>query len=86
MLNWVCTILSDLLRFRPHAESYIPASQAGFHKGSSCTDIIFARRLLCSTAIMYDVDVHFLRLDLTKAFDTPTRDLILKSIQSASKD
>ena len=87
LLNGVRKILSLILleRFRPHAESYIiPASQAGFRKGRSCTDIIFAKRLLCSTAIMYDVDVHFLCLDLSKAFDTPTRDLILESIQSAS--
>ena len=86
LLNGVRKILSLILleRFRPHAESYIPASQAGFRKGRSCTDIIFAKRLLCSTAIMYDVDVHFLCLDLSKAFDTPTRDLILEFIQSAS--
>ena len=33
---------------------------------------------------MYDLDVHFLCLDLSTAFDTPTRDLILRSIQLAS--
>ena len=33
---------------------------------------------------MYDLDVHFLCLDLSKAFDIPTRDLILRSIQLAS--
>ena len=33
---------------------------------------------------MYDVDVHFLCLNLSKAFDVPTRDLILQSIKSAS--
>ena len=86
LLNGIRKILSLILleRFSPYADSYIPASQAGFRKGRSCTDIIFAKRLLCSTAIMYDLDVHFLCLDLSKAFDTPTRDLILKSIQLAS--
>ena len=46
--------------------------------------IIILPWLPCSTAIMYDLDVHFLCLDLSKAFDTPTRDLILRSIQLAS--
>ena len=73
-----------LERFSPYGESYIPASQAGFRKGRSSTDIIFAKCLLCSTVIMYDLDVHLLCLDLSKAFDTPTRDLIVKSIQLAS--
>ena len=42
LLNGLRKILSLILleRFRPHAESYIPASQPGFHKGCSCTDII----------------------------------------------
>ena len=85
LLNGIRQILSliQLERFRPYAESYIPSSQAGFCKGRSCTDIVFAKRLLCSTAIMYEVDVHFLCLDLSRAFDTPTRDLILESIQIA---
>ena len=85
LINGICKILSLILleRFRPYAKSYIPSSQAGFCKGRSCTDIIFAKHLLCSTAIMYEVDVHFLCLDLSMAFDTPTRDLILESIQIA---
>ena len=33
---------------------------------------------------MYDLDVHFLCSDLSKAFDTPAKDLMLKSIQLAS--
>ena len=32
---------------------------------------------------MYEVDVRFLYLDLSRAFDTPTKDLILESIQIA---
>ena len=36
--------------------------------------------VVCSTAIMYDLDVHFLCLDFSNAFDTPTRNLILRSI------
>ena len=35
---------------------------------------------------MYDVDVHFLCLNLSKAFNVPTRDLILQSIQSANNN
>ena len=62
----------------------VPASQAGFRKGRSCTDNMFAKCLLCSTTIMYDADVHHLCLNLSKAFDAPTRDLILQSIQSAN--
>ena len=55
LLNGIRNILSLILlkRFSPYAESYIPASQAGFCKGQSCTDIIFTKWLLCSTAIMY---------------------------------
>ena len=83
VLNGIHKILFLLERFRPHTESHIPASQACSRKGRSCADI-FAKCLLHSTAIMYDVDVHFLCLDLSKAFYTPTRDPILESIQSAS--
>ena len=46
--------------------------------------LVFAKCLLYSTAIMYDLDVHFLCLDPSKAFDTPTSDLILKPVQLAS--
>ena len=85
LLNGIRKILSLILleRFRPYAETYVPDSQAGFRKGRSCTDIVFAKRLLCSTAIIYNIPMHFLCLDLSKAFDTPTRDLILESIQAA---
>ena len=88
LLNGVHKVLSLILleRFSRYADTYIPASQAGFCKGQSCTDIIFAKWLLCSTTIMYDLDVHFLCLDLIKAFDTTTRDLILRSIQLATEN
>ena len=33
---------------------------------------------------MYDLDVHFLCLNPSKTFDTPARDLMLKSIQLVS--
>ena len=46
--------------------------------------LVFAKCLLYSTAIMYDLDVHFLCLDPSKTFKTPTSDLILKPVQLAS--
>ena len=87
LLNGIRNILSLILleRFRDHTDSFIPASQAGFRKGRGCTDIIFAKRIICSLAQLTSLEAHFLCLDLSKAFDTPSRRLILDSLNQASK-
>ena len=68
-----------LQRFSPYVHFYIPASQAGFRKGCSCADIIFAKRLICSMALLTDMDFHFLCLDLSWALNTPSREMILEA-------
>ena len=86
LLNGIRKLLSLILlkRFSPYANLYIPASQAGFRKGRSCADIIFAKRLICSMALLTDMEFHFLCLDLSRAFDTPSREMILESLLAAS--
>ena len=76
LLNGIQKLLSLILlkRFSPYANSYIPATQPGFMKGRSCADIIFAKRLVCSMALLTDMGFHFLCLDLSRAFDTPSRE------------
>ena len=56
LLNGIRKLLSLILlkRFSPYANSYIPATQAGFRKGHSCADIFFAKRLICSMALLTD--------------------------------
>ena len=75
LLNGIRKLLSLILlkRFSPYTNSYIPATQAGFRKGRSCTDIIFAKMLICSMALLTDMEFHFLCFDLSRAFDTPSR-------------
>ena len=82
LLNGIRKLLSLILlkRFSPYANLYIPASQAGFRKGRSCADIIFAKRLICSMALLTDMEFHFLGLDLSRASDTPSREAILESL------
>ena len=86
LLNGIWKLLSLILlkRFSPYGNSYIPATQAGFKKGRSCADIIFAKRLICSMALLTDMEFHFLCLDLSRAFDTPSRETILESLLAAS--
>ena len=87
LLNGIQKLLLLVLvqRFSPYVNSYIPASQAGFRKGRSCADIIFAKRLICLVALLTDMEFHFLCLDLSQAFDTPSRETILESLLAASE-
>ena len=50
LLNGIRMDLSLILSktFRDHYDSFIPASEAGFLKGGSCTDIILAKCIICS--------------------------------------
>ena len=86
LLNGIRKVLSLILlkRFSPYTNSYIPATQAGFRKGHSCADIIFAKRMICSMALLTDMEFHFLCLDLSRAFDTPSRETILESLLTAT--
>ena len=86
ILNGIQKVLSLVLlkRLRDHADSFIPPSQAGFRKGRGCTAIIFAKRIICSLAQLTNEEAHFLCLDLSKAFNTPSRGLILDSLKQTN--
>lgn len=53
-------------------------------KGRGYTDIIFAKCIICSLAQLTILEAHFLCLNLSKAFDTPSRGLTLHSLKQAS--
>ena len=53
----------------------IPLSQAAYRKGRSTTEHVFAMKILCEKAITScDYSTHILLLDMTKAFDTISRE------------
>ena len=56
----------------------IPESQCGFRKDSRIIDMIFTARQLQEKCQEHNVDLHMAFVDLTKAFDTVSRDGLWK--------
>lgn len=64
-----------LNRLIAHLEQgLLPESQCGFRKGRGTTDIVFAVRQLQKKCQKQNVDLYSTFVDLTKAFDTVSRD------------
>nr|XP_014353239.1 PREDICTED: LOW QUALITY PROTEIN: uncharacterized protein LOC106706591 [Latimeria chalumnae] len=60
------------------AEKILPDSQHGFRKGRGTTDMIFAARQLQEKCRDQNVDLYCVFVDLTKAFDTVSRESFWK--------
>ena len=65
--------LITLQRIQARVEAYLSASQAGFRKGRSTADIVWAYRWLAAKAIRYQREIYILGLDMSRAFDTIDR-------------
>lgn len=71
-----------LKRLSPKLEPKISAYQSGFRPGRSTTEIVWAKRWLISIALLYEVDIYFLGIDLSRAFDRVVRARLLHSVAS----
>ena len=68
-----------LMRFiKVILEIFLPDSQCGFRKGRGTTDMIFAARQLQEKCQEQKMNLYFAFVDLTKAFDTVSREGLWK--------
>lgn len=77
--------LTLLHRIQSKLEPVIPNYQSGFRPGRSTTDIIWAKRWLISMVVTFDVEIHLLGIDLTRAFGTIDRPLLLTRLSAVPK-
>ena len=71
-----------LQRIYPKADAFISQGQSGFRRGRSSADIIWVYRWVDAMAQRYQgFAMHVLGVDLTKAFDTVDRLLLLKVLR-----
>ena len=71
-------ILLNRLNAHPDQAGLIPESQCGFRKDRGTIDIIFTARQLQDKCQRQNVDLYMTFVDLTKAFDTVSRDGLWK--------
>lgn len=77
--------LITLRRIQPKVDQYLSASQAGFRRGRSTADIVWAHRWLAATAIRYQKTIRILGLDMSRAFDTIDRNRLMKILEDEVK-
>ena len=62
-------------------EEKIPKSQAAYQRGRGTTEQVLALKILIEKAITScDYDLHILLLDMSKAFDTVRRKMLLNDL------
>ena len=81
MLRKILTICL-LKRIWTRLKTKIPLNQAAYQPGRSTTEQVFAIKILCEKAITSnDYKLHLLLLDMSKAFDTVKRDILMKNLE-----
>ena len=73
--------LITLDRARAKIEGYLSASQAAFRRGRATSDIIWALRWLTAKATRYKTVIHILGLDMSRAFDTISREKLMEILR-----
>ena len=74
-----------LRRIRDKVDNYLSASQAGFRRGRSTADIIWAYRWLAAKATRYHKWIFILGLDMSRAFDTIDRSKLMEILRDEVK-
>ena len=68
-------------RIKPKMEKKIPYSQAAYESGRSPTEHVFAIKMVAERAVNTEhEEVHLLLLDMSKAFDTINRKILLEDL------
>ncbi len=85
LLNGIRKILSTITlhRIRNKIDQFTGPVQAGFKRGRSCADIVWAQRMLVSVVLTRKWDFHKMGIDMSKAFDTIKRGRILEVLMEA---
>ena len=74
----LANILLNRLNVHLDQKGLIPESQCGFRKDGGTIDMIFTARQLQAKCQEQNVDIYIMFVDLTKAFDTVSRDGLWK--------
>ena len=85
LLSMLRKILAICLKDRTieRIDRRIPPSQAAYRSGRSTTEHVFAAKVLCEKAITSaDFTIYLLLLDMSKAFDTVNRQLLLEDLSN----
>ena len=62
----------------------LPASQHAFRAGHSTGDVLFAHRILCNLALCSEFKYWLMSIDMSKAFDTPSRAALFEAFAEAT--
>lgn len=84
LLNVTYKVMSKIIakRMEPYSEIALGDYQAGFRKGRSTTDQIFAIRMIMEKCYEYNVDVHQLFIDYKQAYDSVKRSYLFNTLKS----
>ena len=64
----------------------IPKSQAAYHRGRSGTEQVFVFRAMAEKAIAAkNYKIHILMMDMSKAFDTVKRNVLMRDLMAILK-
>ena len=77
------TTLIALRRVEKVIDDYTMAWQSGYKHGRSCSDIVWAQRMLISVVMRKNWSFCKLGIDMSRAFDTVKRDVIIKVLKDA---
>ena len=85
LLNGVRKILSivALRRVEAQIDNYTGPWQHGFKRGQSCADIVWCQKIMTSVVMKKQWRLHKMGIDMSKAFDTIKRDVVLKLLNDA---
>ena len=73
-----CLSLVTLARITPSVVAFLSPSQSGFRKGTSTSDVMWCKRWLAAKAQRFHWQCHILGLDMSRAFDTISRQKLLQ--------
>jgi Reverse transcriptase (RNA-dependent DNA polymerase) len=85
LLNIIRKILAIIMinRIYKKLDAEIPVTQSAYRPGRSTTENVFAMKNLIEKAICTtNSDMHILMLDMSKAFDSVKRDVLLEDLRS----
>ena len=79
LLNTIRKSLSliTLERIREKVEDYLSCNQSGFRPFRSTADVVWAHRWYAAKAALCDINIHITGIDMSSAFDTIKRDLLM---------
>jgi hypothetical protein len=85
LCNFIRKVLALIIlnRIGNALDSFLPSSQAAYRRGRNTTDLVLAKRLLGDTAALSRFKFHVLGVDLSSAFDSPSRPDLMIALNDA---